>query len=580
MRRFGRLFWFAFGIVAGMMALLLVPPWLRVLIAPQAFHRNVVRFLFSLEVAYLVVVPASLIGALVMGIVVYRGRRTGTSRPGTARVLLACVSFLLVLGIAEGGIAVWHAWTLRTSEASAAVVGRVADPELPTQFAEPRGNAEFNLVVVGESSAEGYPCQEWMSVGQIVAWQLERAFPDRQFRADIVAQAGDTLELQHRRLAGIVRRPGAVIIYCGHTEIAARYSRLREIDYYLDQRQILAWPFGDLVGKISPLCGLIRKTADAHFVSVAPVPKIRRPLVESPTYFPSEYSDCLADFSHRLEVIVTYCERIGALPILVIPPANDAGYEPSRSCLPASTTRAEREAFTHEFLLTRQEEDTNPTLCIDRYRELLARQPGFAETHFRLARLLERTGRRGEAYHEYVSARDMDGQPVRCLTSFQEAYRNLAKRHDCILIDGQELFHTIGRHGLLDDYLFNDAMHPSVRGHIALAQAIVEGLHRCPSFGWPKGVPLQMIDPTLCAAHFGIDARVWQKLCARAAMFYYANMALRYDTRERIAKQQRFWDAAERIGRGESPESVGLPAIGFASVDSVLRGSPVTSRSH
>ncbi len=419
-------------------------------------------------------------------------------------------------------------------------------------------------------SAEGHPCQEWMSVGQIVAWQLERTLPGRRSRADIIALAGDTLQLQHRRLAEIDRRPSAVIIYCGHTEIAARYSTFREFDYYLDlQRPIVAWPFSDMAGRISPLCGLIRKTADEHLVGVALAPRIRRPLVESPTYSSSEYSDCLADFSHRLEVIVAYCERIGALPILVIPPANDAGYEPSRSCLPASTTHAEREAFTHEFLLTRQEEDSKPARCIDRYRELLARQPGFAETHFRLARLLERAGRWDEAYHEYVSARDMDGQPVRCLTSFQEAYRNVANRHDCILIDGQDLFHTIGRHGLLDDYLFNDAMHPSVRGHIALAQAIVEGLHRCPSFGWPEGTPLPTIDPTLCAAHFGIDANVWRKLCARAAMFYYANMQLRYDTSERIAKQQRFWDAAERIGRGESPEAVGLPNIGLAIIDSV-----------
>ena len=152
----------------------------------------------------------------------------------------------------------------------------------------------------------------------------------------------------------------------------------------------------------------------------------------------------------------------------------------------------------------------------------------------------------------------------------------MASRHDCILIDGQELFHAIGNHGLLDDYLFNDAMHPSVRGHIALAQAIVEGLYTCPWFGWPKGVPLPTIDPSLCAAHFGIDAKVWRKLCARAAMFY-ANMATRYDTSERTAKQQRYTDAAERIGRGESPEAIGLPNIGLAPIGSGSSGSPSTS---
>ena len=319
--------------------------------------------------------------------------------------MLICGSCLIVLGLAEGAVVAWSAWTERTTAPAGSVLGRKKDPELPTQFAESGDDAGFNLTVVGESSAEGYPCQEWMSVGQIVAWQLERALSGRRFHVDIVAEAGDTLEAQHRRLAEIVRRPDAVIIYCGQIEIGARYSKDREIDYYLDQqRPIVAWPFGDLPGRISPLCGLIRSTADAHVAAAAPPTRIRRRLVESPTYSPSEYSECLADFSHRLEVIVAYCERMGALPILVIPPSNDAGFEPSRSCLPASSTPAEREAFAHEFQLTRQEEDSKPDRCIDRYRELLDRQPGFAETHFRLARLLEQIGRWGEAYHEYVSA--------------------------------------------------------------------------------------------------------------------------------------------------------------------------------
>ena len=38
----------------------------------------------------------------------------------------------------------------------------------------------------------------------------------------------------------------------------------------------------------------------------------------------------VADFHRRLEAIVTDCERIGCLPILIIPPGNDAS-EPNQS---------------------------------------------------------------------------------------------------------------------------------------------------------------------------------------------------------------------------------------------------------
>ena len=121
----------------------------------------------------------------------------------------------------------------------------------------------------------------------------------------------------------------------------------------------------------------------------------------------------------------------------------------------------------------RRLEASEPRRSIELYRDLLARQPGFAESHYRLARLLE-VPCRDEAYQHYVAARDLDGMPIRCLTVFQQAYRDVAASHDFALVDGQALFHAIGVHGLLDDFLFNDVMHPALRGHIALARGILE----------------------------------------------------------------------------------------------------------
>src|SRR5215468_7496820 len=40
---------------------------------------------------------------------------------------------------------------------------------------------DVTIVVVGESSAEGVPYRDWLSVGKIVAWQLRRLFPQRMF---------------------------------------------------------------------------------------------------------------------------------------------------------------------------------------------------------------------------------------------------------------------------------------------------------------------------------------------------------------------------------------------------------------
>jgi hypothetical protein len=151
---------------------------------------------------------------------------------------------------------------------------------------------------------------------------------------------------------------------------------------------------------------------------------------------------------------------------------------------------------------------------------------------------------------------------MRCLTEFQEVYRELAARRNCLLVDGQALFHVLGPHGMLNDDFFHDAMHPSLRGHIALAQAILEVLHARRAFGWPADAPRPVVDPAACAAHFGLDTKAWISLCENGALFYYRIASVRHDRSERRAKELAFREAGKRIGAGEPPEGVGLPNIG------------------
>jgi hypothetical protein len=550
-----------------------LPPWLALLISSQSFHEAVVLFLVGLKFAYIAALTVSLAGCLVFGWMLNRARRRGTPRKGAARGLVACVSCLLAIALGEAVITATSAWKQWRSARSMARSGLAEDLELPTEFA-PTGDAdEVTLVVLGESSAEGYPCREWLSIGRLLAWQLGRSIPSRRFRAEIVAHAGDTLEKQHRKLAGLVHRPDAIIVYCGHNEFAARYPTERDVGHYRNaDARFPVWAIAGRLVDYSPLCGLIEKVADGHRVGVAPRLGSTRPLVDVPIFSEYEYAERLADFHRRLEVIVTYCKRIGALPILVVPASNDADFEPNRSYLARGTSPEEREAIAREFLMVRREEDADPAASLVRYRSLLSRQPGFAEAHFRLARLLQRAGNWDEAYRHFVAARDCDGLPIRCPSSLQQAYRDVASRHGGILVDGQKLFHEIGNQGLLDDRLFLDAMHPTVRGHIALAQAILEALYARRSFGWAPGAAAPVLDPLECVAHFGIDSAVWKTLCERGAMFYYGFGSSRYEVSERQAKQRAFLEAARRITSGEAPEAVGLLNVGFA------RGTSLTSR--
>jgi hypothetical protein len=163
---------------------------------------------------------------------------------------------------------------------------------------------------------------------------------------------------------------------------------------------------------------------------------------------------------------------------------------------------------------------------------------------------------------------------MRCPSSFQQAYRDVASRHGCIVIDGQSYFHAIGRHGLLDDELFQDAMHPSLRGQIALAQAVLVALQKRHAFGWPPDSPIPVIDPSQCVNYFGIDRSAWRLIALWWKGFNELVTPLRYDRNMRWRKRAAAIAAVDQIDVGVAPEKVGLPNVGIPAGIPVIDSLP------
>jgi len=559
---------FALGASLAFVVCAVVPPWLRAQVTPSQFRHIRLGFLIALLSGYLVVLAISLAGGVTLGWQCWRQRTRGSGRvhPAMARGLLLCLAILLALGMAELTAGIWLGWTHRVPVLPKSFAAEDQSPKLPTQFASIEDEA-VHIVVVGESSAEGVPYQSWLSVGEIVAWQLRRAIPGRTFQVENQAQSGTRLEQMHQKLANLTHRPDAIIIYAGHNEFYARHGWTYEVSpYYLDDKIVLApEPFRKIAGRFSRLLRLIDEAIDREQVA-APPPQIVRRLIDAPSHTSQEHAELLADFRNRMEAIVSYCQQIGALPILIAPPGNDAGFEPDRSILPPECLRPEREAFAHAFEVARAREEADPAGSIAAYRVLIERQPGFAESHFRLARLLEARGQYEEAYLHYIKARELDGHPLRCLTSFQDVYREMASKYKAILVDGQAVFHGRHPHGMLDDYLFNDGFHPSLEGHVALAEAVLAGLKARGAFGWPETVPAPRIVLTECAAHFDVDSVAWQCVCNFARSFYELTAPLRYDSTERVVKRARYLNGLKSLETGKDADSLNLPGVGLKPV--------------
>ena len=296
-----------------------------------------------------------------------------------------------------------------------------------------------------------------------------------------------------------------------------------------------------------------------------------RQLVDVPVYTAAEYAERLHDFRVRLEAMTAYCERVGALVVLVIPPGNDADFEPNRSFLPAETPMAGREAFAREFEAARRLEGSRPRRC-HRGLSVLARSAAGV--------------RRGALPAGPSAARRPAGARRRTATTSRPATATACRCAACrisrtstatwrpgtrgaILIDGPAVFRGLGSRGVVGDRFFTDGFHPSLIGYTALAEAILRGLHSRRSFGWGEAspAPVPAVSPSDCARHFGMDQDRWRQICDYAAWFYAHTAFVRFDPSERVGKA---CDTPKRpVGSrpGTAPEDVGMPGVGTGPLD-------------
>jgi hypothetical protein len=550
----------ALPIAVGATLLLVMPGSLSVL--PREWRRTLIESaLRGVLLGYWTLALVAMVGTpLAIGLAV-RSRRSNGGRTGRGRLrtIAFCLACLVSLVVLELGSSIWRGWMHRL-------------PALPTSF-EPTPPDEYRILVMGGSSALGEPYRPWLSVGQIVAWQLQQAVPDRRFECEILAWLGESLEHQHRKLAGIRRRPDAVIVYSGHNEFVARFENSREErDPGVDEE-----PRGWLLRQAyraslsSPSCRLAYEIISKNRLDEPPLMAGRHQLIDPPLCSPSEAADILADFRRRLEAIVAYCDRIGALPILIIPPANESGFEPSRSNLPASASPEDRQWLLDTFRTARSAEVLESDRAMAGYAAILDRFPAFAEAHFRLARLLERDGHPADAGPHYLAALDQDGLPIRCPEPFRAAYREVARRHpSAILIDGRRELAAINPDGLIGDVVIQDAHHPTLLGYTALAGAVLRELGHRHTFASAKPIALPL-DADSCARQFGMDGPKWATVCERTSVHYQRVAGYRYDSAERLDKSRQYGSAARRLNEGEAPAVV-LPSLNPAPMNRGAEG--------
>ncbi len=526
--------------------------------SPQAFHgRLAAACLVGLLAGYPILVLAAALGlvaALLLAVIPQgNGLRTRIWR---LRISALAVSLLLAIGFAELSASVWLERRHR--------LPRLDFWPAPIEAAEKRAE----LVVIGGSSALGCPYEDWLSVGAIVERTLADVLPDRRVRVRVLAERGAALEAQHQKLAQLRERPDVVIVYSGHNEFLARFSLEARTYYYDDERtDSRAWALLEHAGGVSALIRLARENLERIRVGIIPARSFGslERTIGRPAATAVETRAVYADFERRLEAIARDCARLHCAVIFVIPPGNDAA-DPNQSCALPATTQRERASLYKKLLELRALEIAAPDLAIVGYQAMLKKQPTLAIAHHRLGRLFDRNGAIPEANQHYRLARDLDGLPLRCVTPLEEAYRRVATRYPGTveLIDGPDLLRSASRRGILDDELFHDLVHPTLSGHVLLANAVLVALRGRGLWDWPESTPVPAIDAAWAARTFHLDAAAWSTVCRRSAAQYEMIGFFTPDPSERMSKRDRYLEGIRRIQDGELPSRVGIPGVGVS----------------
>lgn len=348
---------------------------------------------------------------------------------------------------------------------------RAGDPapalKLPATLAEPAKD-EFRIAAVGGSTMAGYPYEPKFSIPQVVGWQLQRLFPDRKIIVDNFAREGKNFRQTAELLNQLTVRPHLLLVYTGHNEF---FHDLEEFQRPNSE------PYAALDGFLSasPAFRVLSKSIDERLLEWRLYAPNDRRWFERHIASPDVYARRVKRFQMQLQSLAQFCNDQHIPSVWYIPAGNEAGFDPNRTVIPSHFTSARRARIVE--LMDRAVELHRA----GRWRELesacrdgLAEVPEAADFHFYLGLSLAAQRNHAAAAEHFQAALEFDGHPVRANADFRAAIATVAAEFEIPTINAGDVLRSHTPHGILDDTVFLDHVHPNFSSNYRLGTAGTE----------------------------------------------------------------------------------------------------------
>jgi tetratricopeptide (TPR) repeat protein len=124
--------------------------------------------------------------------------------------------------------------------------------------------------------------------------------------------------------------------------------------------------------------------------------------------------------------------------------------------------------------------------ALEHLQRAVAASPEHASSHFHLGRALEAAGRHAEAYDSFVKARDLDANPFRAISLFNDILRRVGPTFAKVrVVDLEKAFRDASAPKTPGFDMILDHVHPTKKGNLLIAKEVFDSIVQAGYLGTP-----------------------------------------------------------------------------------------------
>lgn len=342
----------------------------------------------------------------------------------------------------------------------------------------------YRIVVLGESSAAGFPFYYGAAFSRQLQDRLQQTFPDRKIEVLNTAMAAiSSYALRDFVPDVLALKPDAVLIYAGHNEyygalgVGSSESIGRSptlVNLYLKLQRFRL---------VQALRGLLAKVAGIGQSTPTEGTLMERMVGEQRIGFGGDlYKAGERQLEANLSAILSAMGKAHVPVLIGTLASNERGMPPFIA--------SGSEAFAATVQAAEARIETDPDAAKTALKALVDEDSLDAHAHFAFGRALLALDDSAQARMAFLAAKDRDELRFRAPESFNGILRKLAVEHGATVVESQQALETASPHGIIGPEMMTEHLHPTPRGYFLIADAFYDAMRAKGMIGdWSRAVP-------------------------------------------------------------------------------------------